>query len=567
MGLGLNKFAAGFASGYQNEDRRIEARDRQDRMDAMQAEEFGMRKQEFNERQEKLNREKEFDNAEAQVYGAGKVENGVNTVTAPSLDGKKSITSYQPDAEVAQAAAQQDAVERGLPPPGSENEDGSPAVGAPTVGKSSSVRLLDGSRKMFSGIGAAKDAAEFSQANPMSEYARTMALREKLSALPGGRKRADEMLARAKELRSEGVTDAMVQMRSGDLSGAMKTFNSVGQMKFPEGSKIVSAGVGTDPLTRAQKMQYKVVGPSNETLVPDVENAVRAHLIGYKDQAGIEAALAKSDDSADARRYAADMAYQRGLMAGGGRSSGGSGAGGSVGKTNKPLDAVGALMEVQKEAMKGSELSADVLASAREHAARMQNLNQGVDPNVLARAAIDVANGRAKEEPAIDPETGSAYKEVDMGNGTVIKTRPLGITPNDVFGKNGKAFGVDDQTAKAMTAKLYQSLGPEGVAFLDASRDRSGPGGTSYARREIEQKAMDEARMKMEQAPRFAKVAPEVQQKLIEEAYLPKAQRINNILNWLSLHGSDIKKDAPTANVSRKSVEREADFSGFGLPL
>lgn len=291
MGRAALAFAAGLGKGYIDEGQYQDKKDLLEREMALREKEAGLRirhmEGQLGDAEQERQQRNAIDKTITDVMSAGAVENNAAAVTYEGADGVKK-TAYQPDIETAKAAAQQDALERGVAPSAYE------------VQPASSIRSIDGSRKLFTGLSAASDAAKFYSENPVSGYSKYIALRDKLSSMPGGRKEADEMLRRAKEMRSEGVMDTLSALDAGDVSGAIRAWDSAGLVRFPAGAKIIPDANGIDPLTGASKTMYSVVGADGKTLVPNIHAAAYGHLLGAKDRATIESQTTAKKNATEA---------------------------------------------------------------------------------------------------------------------------------------------------------------------------------------------------------------------------------------------------------------------------
>lgn len=554
MGRAALAFAAGLGKGYIDEGQYQDKKDLLEREMALREKEAGLRirhmEGQLGDAEQERQQRNAIDKTITDVMSAGAVENNAAAVTYEGADGVKK-TAYQPDIETAKAAAQQDALERGVAPSAYE------------VQPASSIRSIDGSRKLFTGLSAASDAAKFYSENPVSGYSKYIALRDKLSSMPGGRKEADEMLRRAKEMRSEGVMDTLSALDAGDVSGAIRAWDSAGLVRFPAGAKIIPDANGIDPLTGASKTMYSVVGADGKTIVPNIHAAAYGHLLGAKDRATIESQTTAKKNATEALLEKIEAQRERDRMRDQTmqlRLGGAVGAGGSGARSNKaeqPSSSLAMFDDVQKNAQTGTNLPMDALAQGREHAARIDAQNPGLNPTVGANVAIGLASGKLKEEPAIDPATGTLYKQVNAGNGMWIKTRPTGIKPAQVVGDGAAQFGMKPEDAAALTQTFYARLGEDGPRYLAVVRDKKmGP----ELRRALEDSQVNKAIGKLMDDPRFKAQTPEIQQKLIEQGKQAELTRIGNTLDWLGWHGTKIKmpetKKGPGAPALGTSQDR-----------
>lgn len=532
-------FAAGLGSGYLKADQQRRENDRQDELDAMRKEEFGFaRERALAERTERENKAA-IDKAIVDTNSAGQIKNDVGAVTYTNDAGEQK-TAFQPDVQTAQFAAQQDAMERGTAMPGAD------VPTAPKAESASSVRSLSGGQKLFTGLDSAAQAAKFTAENPTTSYSKYAALSEKLASMPGGQERADQYFARAKMLQKEGVNTALALLDSGDSEGAMKAFNSVGSIKLPEGSKFV-AKEGVDPLTRAKKTVYSAVGPDGNTIVKDVHQAAYNHLLDFKDRASIEASLTKADDSAEARRYASDQAFLKGVMTGrgaGGSSGSGSGTGGKGDKD--PFTAankeVGDLVE--SIATKGeAKLPAGQIGDAQQYAqqvlfeaSRDATGRPKIPTALAANIGIKIAMNPDKVTPKLNPDTGLIDRTfADDSTGETFTLR-AGVGSAQKPGVP-KEFDLNKATTGMLDYLDGQSPGAKD-AYIKAAFDKSGANGTSNARRDLEQKELGELRARMErEIPGFKDAPQERQDAAFNAASKTLLSAINNRLNMVSIYG------------------------------
>jgi hypothetical protein len=262
-------FVAGLGNGYFKADRQRQEDDRQAKLDAMQQEQFGWARDRATEEQRKREQQAAIDQAVVDAGNAGKVDENGAAVTYTNDAGQQK-TAYQPDLQTAQYAAQQDALERGTPMPGSEQPN------APKAEAASSVRTLDGGRKLFTGLTAAQQAKQYSDENPVGSYAKYMALSEKLSGMAGGQEMADKYLARAKAAEKEGAFKTLNLLESGDAEGAAKAWNATGARRLQPGQSFATT---TD---KTGNKVHQVVNQDGSIAVPNVESALLRYISGIE---------------------------------------------------------------------------------------------------------------------------------------------------------------------------------------------------------------------------------------------------------------------------------------------
>lgn len=292
---GLASFTAGLGTGYLNQLRRNDDLARQDRLDAMREKEFGLREQEHALRIDEANAAKrqreaqaEMDRVEAEALApVAPKQVALANYSAPNPDGSTTPKSaIQPDADAAQNAINVMRQEGDVP--------GDKAG----VSTGYQVRALGGRKNLYAGVSAAADAAKFAQENQGSSYARHMDLVDRLSAIPGGRKRAEEIMTKAKALRQEGVMDALHLVDQGRPEDALALFNSTGTVKAPDGAVIKTDRNAKDFLGRPGV--HQLVGADGSVLVPDIRAYALSHIFTPHEGAALERATNR-DAVADSR--------------------------------------------------------------------------------------------------------------------------------------------------------------------------------------------------------------------------------------------------------------------------
>lgn len=273
MGLaGLGGLAQGFAQGLRLQsdlNERELQNQRQAKLDAQREEQLGWERNRAQDEQQKRENQQALDKAIVDNASAGKVDNNGAAVTYTNDAGEQK-TAYQPDLQTAQFAAQQQALEEGSAPT-------APAVQTnPAAETASSVRTLDGGRKLFTGLTAAQEAKKYADENNPGTYAKYMALSEKLAGMAGGQEMADKYLQRAKVAEKEGAFRALSLLDAGDTAGAMKAWNGTGASRLEPGQAFKTV---TD---KSGNRIHQVVNEDGSVVVPNIESALINHISGIE---------------------------------------------------------------------------------------------------------------------------------------------------------------------------------------------------------------------------------------------------------------------------------------------
>ena len=453
----LASFVAGFGGGYlkardkeYDRERQAKLDERQAKLDAQQEEQFGWARNTAAAAQRERDNRDALDKAVTEGMDVGRVKDAA-AVSYTGADGAQK-TAYQPDMQTAQFAAEQQQLEeaQSLTPPATP--------GAPKAEQAASVRTLDGARRLFSGLTAAADAKKFADENPVTPYAKYMALSERLASMAGGQEKADAYLKRAKEAEKEGAFRALTMLDAGDPDGALKAWNSTGAQRLQPGQKFVTV---TD---KAGNKTHQVVNEDGSVAVPDVERTMLRYLSGISGV--VEQAKARDKAAADlaAKRFEIEndpskrflqvrpgtavydtvgpnagkkvvdntMGYvedvngnlvRPGKYVNTGGGAGGAGGAGAGGK-GKPEDPIGAttkaIMDAVKESAESKTLSADQLigvqATARELVSNAARGNKQLDPYVAGKVALMAVLKPESVKPAYDSTTG-AFENTVTHNG------------------------------------------------------------------------------------------------------------------------------------------------------
>lgn len=596
----LASFVAGFGGGYLKAQDKEYERARQEKLDAAQA----LRDSQATElHQANMNRigaeQRERDNREALdkavVEGnqAGTVQNAA-AVSYTDADGAQK-TAYQPDLPTAQFAADQQRLEenQSLTPPATPS--------APKVEQAASVRTLDGARRLFSGLTAASDAKKFADENPVTPYAKYMALSERLAGMAGGQEKADAYLKRAKEAEKEGAFRALTMLDAGDPEGALKAWNSTGAKRLEAGQKFTTL---TD---KAGNKTHQVVNSDGSVAVPNVEQAMLRYL------SGIEGVAKQAEARANARAKVQEEIYKPRVLKPGERfgaldptdnkwkefaegnipagyevmtdpqgntvlrkiDGGGRGAGAGAG--DKPKDPLGEATKavefaIDKSTAKGA-LEPQQVARAntigRQLVASATAEGRGLDPSVAAELAINVATGKATPTTAFNPRTGTVDSVVDyQGNKLAIES--FGSPTNSRLPPEqmaGVAIGFINQVPAEQRALLVPAAyNAQARAKLDAQVDARvrAPESLAALEQRLGRKPTD---ADLTQAASAAKAAMQPQLELIARwaTRTPEGQDVVRKTLKDAGYTSDGKSEAPKKPAASQADARRLDGGVGGL--
>lgn len=469
MARGLLSFAGGLANGYISEDRRLEEKARTDRLDEMRAQEFGWRKEDADYQRGQRQQAKTLDELEAQPFSAGVPKPVAAVTTTDAQGGTQSFA--QPDRQTADFARQQQALEADSAPV-------APAVPlASEIQDATSVRALDGQRKLFTGLNSAAEAAKYVQDNPNSNYAKHMAAYNALAAAPGGRKRADEIMARAKELQSEGVMNAWGRLQSGDFEGAKREFDGVGAMKLPEGGRFDRAEE-VDPVTGAKRSVFRVMN-GDQVVVPDVGLAIRSRLMTPYQAANLDMQRDSNQltNAVKAQNAAAALSEKQSrdqmmLLLRNGGGGGGNGSGSGAGKA--PISPVDDVMERMSKQVESKFTSVTDQNKVAALAKTIFADNGGrVPPERAISSAMDLVSKPELEVPQVDMDTGMIHLVHKGGrDGDVITRRN--------YAEASQPKDLKPEQLKGLVAGMKASNPAEFEALRDMAFDTTGNAARRY---------------------------------------------------------------------------------------
>lgn len=210
------------------------------------------------------------------------------------------------------------------------------------------------------------------------------------------------------------------------------------------------------------------------------------------------------------------------------------------------------------------KLTPDQIGDAQQYmvqiltdAPRDQNGAPKVPPVLAANIGRKIAMSPDKVSMAINPETGlidRIFKDDTTGETFTVRagvgTAKSPGVPKD-FDMSAAVVGMLDKLDS-------QSPGAK-ARYIAAAFDKTGPGGTSVARRELEQKELAELRRRIETEVRGFKDLPkEMQEDGIARASRVLLGTISNRLDMVSLHTRPPKADAPAASAQGPSWTQSA---------
>ena len=312
---------------------------RQKRMDAQAEEVHSINMQNALRVQAKQKQEDDIEQAYADAFAAGTPQSG--SVVNGGIANQAIVNNPENAQTVADFAAE----------PGVPSEVQQPAGATkPTVKPAAWVPQADGTKKLYTGLSAATDAAKFAKDNPMSSISRYQSLYDRVAAMPGGAKYADQIMAKVKQAQSEGAFQALNLAQAGRTEEALKLFNSGGLIKTNEGDYLAQDPIKKSAITG--KPLVKLLSKDGKPVIEDAEAALFGFMFSpaaaYKMEIDNYQARLKAREKAEAEEKARrerledrkEMAlFAAGLhgAAGGGRGRGSAGAD-SVGGLPSPLE-------------------------------------------------------------------------------------------------------------------------------------------------------------------------------------------------------------------------------------
>lgn len=570
--MSFSSFAKGlaaFGSGYLKSDEKAREEARLAKLDDMRTQEFESRKAEAAAKQAERDRDDTERKIMQQGASAGTVDNNAAAVTYTDADGQQK-TAYQPDLATAKFAASQQEQEQAqidaynkanapaadANPPASTDTAAAPAATpapAPVVARpeaiaASSYRNLDGSRKLFSGLDAATQAKKYADENPIGEYSKYMAMRDRIIAATGNMQKADEMLKRAKDAEQEGAFRTLALLDAGKHEDAGKLFDSMGTVKRQPGQYFATT---TD---KDGNKVHQLLNEDKSVAVPDVEKALLYHIGGIS---GVQArAAATAKENADIRKELlkpVSLAPGAKLVSGGKEIASNTSPPTGYEDVTDPNTGVtrrvhigtgakpGEYPKVIADTFKGDEAK---IAAANSHYDRLMKSNPGMESAEAAGLAQRITLGQGKHVLTFNPATGffeqhfvdeaTQSKDGAPGQWTPGGTYRLGTTQykaGSAAVPQKDAQAAVDQMKKSMPAEYNGYLGiiktPESYdTYINKAGEQIQALRAAGDKRIGEAKTPDEkARIEAEYQAASAKITSEMRRvALVKEFYKPETQ-------------------------------------------
>lgn len=531
----LASFAVGFGGGYlKAKDKEFE-RQRQEKLDKMAAEQHEWAKQNAAYQEEVRNRDRDTRRAIEDVEKAGTVEEEMTPIEevetgflakpeakpAAAAPVAAPPTSAPPAGAVPSPVADTPSEALKLPdaPPPAANAAPAPtdAAATPADTKRYSVRALDGTRKYFTGLDAAKQYAE---ANMPSGYSKYRALAERLETKSP--ELAKFYLDRAKMVNREGLDRTLALLDAGKADEARKVFNASGDIRLQEGQSFATNTVDG-------RKVHQVVDAEGNVVIPDVEGYAINYIAGIDGRAAKAAARDKlvADRStklwewqndpksrfmkANVSDTVWDLSTGKIVQKGVNKYTGepvldaegnvigytGGGAGGAGGAKKGPKSpediAAGAVMDAVKAAGSDNSIPSDVIvgaqAVARELVFNASRSGKQIDPFVAGQIALKAATNPDSVKPSYNHQTGQLEATVTLNGNTfaVGLTDPTTIPPEqrkgiaqgfvqklskDSLTDYVKAATGDKATIEKLNGEISAAFGKEWVAAFKSKYKR-----------------------------------------------------------------------------------------------
>ncbi len=229
--MSLLAFLGGFGSGYVAQQERNRQNKREDMRDEMYAQRFAWEKDDAERKKQ--------DRLDADALEQARIEESSVGTVVPEYavehqgDDGQTVSVPQPSAGDAEFTA---FMQNAAKPEGATNYPET------KVAQNYSVRQLDGTKKIFTGLDAAKQAAEYIKANPVSEVDRLNATSLRLKGMRGGLQQATQLQQQAiaaenlqiqrdkiaKELQKENAYEALAHFSRGNTKGGIASFAKSG---------------------------------------------------------------------------------------------------------------------------------------------------------------------------------------------------------------------------------------------------------------------------------------------------------------------------------------------------
>ncbi len=415
--------------------------ERQKRLDAQAEEAHSLSMQNARRAQAKMQQEDDIEQAYADAFAAGTPQSGsvvnggiANQAVVKNPDNAQTVADFAAD-------------------PGVPSQVQQPAgATAPTVQPAAWVPQADGTKKLYTGLSAATDAAKFAKDNPVNSISRYQALYDKVASMPGGAKYADQIMAKVKQAQSENAFQALNLAQAGRTDEALKLFNSGGLIKTNEGDYLAQ-----DPLKKSAitgKPLVKLLSKDGKPVIEDAEAALFGFMFSpaaaYKMEVDNNQARLKAREKADAEErariqrledrkdMALFMAGLRGPAGGHGRSRGGAGDDGDGLPT--PLDGFDDKTQWHG-AMELAQKRAEAVAAADPSKAWTDD--QVVqEANRLFRVARADYSRVGTQDITLKAFKNSAAKAVTPQQIATVKQQALalGMSEEDIIAQGGEKF-------------------------------------------------------------------------------------------------------------------------------
>lgn len=399
--------------------------------------------------QTKQQQEDAIEQAYADAYAIGQPQSGA--VVNGGVANNATVSNPENASIVADFAANP-----GIPPQEGQQEPTS----KPTVEPAAWVPQADGSRKLYSGMSAAADAAKFAQENPTSSISRFKALHAKIAALPGGAKYADQIMAKIKEAQSEGAFQALNLAQSGRTEEALALFNRDGLIKTSEGDYLAHDPTKKSALTG--KPLVRLLNKDGKPVIDDAEAALFGFMFSpaaaYKMEMDSHQARLKAREKAEADALARAqrledrkeiLAFSASLHGGGSSSGGGRGRAGAG--AGNGADSVGGLP--------------DPLS--------------GFDDKTQWRGALDLAQKNAEAIAAADPSKAWSSDQVLAEANRLYRSAKADYEATGMAENRTRAFM--NSAAKAKTPKEIELVRTQAEALGMSEDEIVQLGGEKFA--------------------------------------------------------------------------------------
>lgn len=403
----------------------------------------------------------------------------------------------------------------------------------PEVKPAAWTERLDGNKKLYTGLDSAVQAKQYNDSSPITSYSRYRNIYDQLSAIPGMQDEAEKYLGKLKTAKQEGAFEVLGRLERGDVEGAFAVGNQLGEIRWPEGSRLVKTGEKSgENLLGYNGAKYSLIGQDGRILADDIVTAVNRNILGPEKIAEMSIATA-----GEQRKRAERLEDQRELILfRDGVRDGNVGTGtGSGGKGKAPATpdevASGLFMDAIKQTSAQQNVFTPVQINSGDTAARSaMSLNPGIKPEVAATAGMVFAN--AKPGSTVfgwDAATNSAVEQVQTPQGLVAVNR--------VTHRNAAARQMPPEKLKlAVESSISRLTGGDEAKrpkIIAAAFDSTGK-----ARRAL----LDEAKTELMSMPQFKQLSPQGQAEAIKTHERNVDAALSVPLGWIRNFGQDLKQ-------------------------